>query len=389
MATTALMNTYGERQLTLVKGEGVYLWDEQGRRYLDALSGIAVCGLGHSPAKLTAAITEQAGTLLHISNLYNTLPSQRLADLLCAQTGMENVFFSNSGAEANEAAIKIARKYGNDQGIACPTVITMNNSFHGRTLATLTATGNPKVKTGFAPLVEGFIHVDYDDVDAIKAVDNPNVVAILVEPVQGEGGVRVPADDYLAQLRQLCDERGWLLMLDEIQTGNGRTGKLYAFQHTGILPDVFTTAKGLGNGLPIGACLARGKAAQVFQPGNHGSTYGGNPLVCHGAYTVIRTLIDDQLIENAARIGSYLLNALKTGLAEHSKVSNIRGKGLMIGIELTQACGELVGAAADAGLLLNVTAGNTIRLLPPLVTTEAEADQIVAIISQLIGNLAD
>lgn len=389
MATTALMNTYGERQLTLVKGEGVYLWDDQGRRYLDALSGIAVCGLGHSPAKLTAAITEQASTLLHISNLYNTLPSQRLAELLCAQTGMENVFFSNSGAEANEAAIKIARKYGNDQGITCPTIITMHNSFHGRTLATLTATGNQKVKVGFAPLVEGFIHVDYDSIDAIKAVDNPDVVAILVEPVQGEGGVRAPADDYLVQLRQLCDERGWLLMLDEIQTGNGRTGKLYAFQHSGILPDVFTTAKGLGNGLPIGACLARGKAAQVFQPGNHGSTYGGNPLVCHGAYTVIRTLIDDQLIENAGKVGSYMLNAFKARLAGNSKVADVRGKGLMIGIELTQPCGELVGAAASAGLLINVTAGNTIRLLPPLVITEAEADQIVAIVSQLIGSLAD
>lgn len=389
MATTALMNTYGERQLTLVKGEGVYLWDDQGRRYLDALSGIAVCGLGHSPAKLTAAITEQASTLLHISNLYNTLPSQRLAELLCAQTGMENVFFSNSGAEANEAAIKIARKYGNDQGITCPTIITMHNSFHGRTLATLTATGNQKVKVGFAPLVEGFIHVDYDSIDAIKAVDNPDVVAILVEPVQGEGGVRAPADDYLVQLRQLCDERGWLLMLDEIQTGNGRTGKLYAFQHSGILPDVFTTAKGLGNGLPIGACLARGKAAQVFQPGNHGSTYGGNPLVCHGAYTVIRTLIDDQLIENAGKVGSYMLNAFKARLAGNSKVADVRGKGLMIGIELTQPCGELVGAAAAAGLLINVTAGNTIRLLPPLVITEAEADQIVAIVSQLIGSLAD
>lgn len=389
MATTALMNTYGERQLTLVKGEGVYVWDDQGRRYLDALSGIAVCGLGHSPAKLTAAITEQASTLLHISNLYNTLPSQRLAELLCAQTGMENVFFSNSGAEANEAAIKIARKYGNDQGIACPTIITMNSSFHGRTLATLTATGNQKVKAGFAPLVEGFIHVDYDNLEAIKAVDNPNVVAILVEPVQGEGGVRVPAEDYLVQLRQLCDERGWLLMLDEIQTGNGRTGKLYAFQHSGILPDVFTTAKGLGNGLPIGACLARGKAAQVFEPGNHGSTYGGNPLVCHGAYTVIRTLIDDHLIENAGKVGAYLLEAFKTRLADNRKVADIRGKGLMIGIELTHPCGELVGAAAAAGLLINVTAGNTIRLLPPLVITEAEADQIVAIVSQLIGNLAD
>ncbi|MBU3069787.1 aspartate aminotransferase family protein [Aestuariicella sp. G3-2] len=387
MATTALMNTYGERKLTLVKGEGVYLWDDQGRRYLDALSGIAVCGLGHSHPGLTAAISEQAGTLLHVSNLYNTEPSQQLADLLRAETGMENMFFSNSGAEANEAAIKIARKFGNDQGIQNPTIITMNGSFHGRTMATLTATGNPKVKEGFTPLLEGFIHVDYNDIDALKAIDNSDVVAILVEPVQGEGGVKVPADDYLVQLRELCDQRGWLLMLDEIQTGNGRTGELYAFQHTGIMPDVLTTAKGLGNGLPIGACMAYGKAAQVLQPGNHGSTYGGNPLVCQGAYTVIRTLLDDGLIANAKTIGSYLLDGFNRELEGEAKVQNIRGKGLMIGIELTQPCAELVGAAAEAGLLINVTAGNTVRLLPPLITTEADADQIIAIVSQLIRNL--
>ena len=387
MATTALMNTYGERKLTLVKGEAMHLWDDQGRRYLDALSGIAVCGLGHSHPKLAAAVAEQASTLMHISNLYNTQPGEKLADLLCELTGMENLFFSNSGAEANEAALKIARKYGNDRGIKTPTVITMNGSFHGRTMATLTATGNPKVKEGFAPLLEGFIHVDYNDVDAVKAIDNDQVVAILVEPVQGEGGVNVPADDYLQQLRAICDERNWLLMLDEIQTGNGRTGELFAFQHTDIQPDVLTTAKGLGNGLPIGACMARGKAAEVLQPGNHGSTYGGNPLVCHGAYTVINTLRDENLIENAKTIGAYLVNGFKAKLAGNAKIKDIRGKGMMIGVELTQDCPELVGKATEKGLLLNVTAGSTIRLLPPLITSEADADQMIDIVCQLINEL--
>lgn len=387
MATTALMNTYGERKLTLVKGDGIYLWDDQGRRYLDALSGIAVCGLGHAHKGLADAISHQANTLMHISNLYNAEPQERLAQLLCSLTGMTNVFFSNSGAEANEAAIKIARKYGNEQGISTPTIITMNGSFHGRTMATLTATGNPKVKEGFAPLLEGFIHVDYNNIDAIKAIDNPNVVAVLVEPIQGEGGVQVPHDEYLTELRALCDQRGWLLMLDEIQTGNGRTGELYAFQHTNISPDVLTTAKGLGNGLPIGACMAKGKAANVLQPGNHGSTYGGNPLVCHGAYTVINTLIEEKLIENAKHIGAYLLAGFSEALAGNPRVRDIRGKGLMIGIELTEPCAQLVAAAADAGLLLNVTAGNTIRLLPPLITTEADANQIIEIVSQLIHDL--
>lgn len=387
VTTTALMNTYGERKLTLVKGEAMYLWDDQGRRYLDALSGIAVCGLGHSHPKLVAAISEQAGQLMHISNLYNTEPGARLADLLCSLSGMENVFFSNSGAEANEAALKIARKYGNDQGIKTPTVITMNGSFHGRTMATLTATGNPKVKEGFAPLLEGFIHVDYNDIDTVKAIDNDQVVAILVEPVQGEGGVNIPADDYLTELRAICDQRNWLLMLDEIQTGNGRTGELFAFQHTDIVPDVVTTAKGLGNGLPIGACMARGKAAEVLQPGNHGSTYGGNPLVCHGAYTVLTTLQEEQLIQNAKQIGDYLVQGFQQQLEGHAKVKNIRGKGMMIGIELTQACAELVAAAADKGLLLNVTAGSTIRLLPPLITSAADADQMIDIVCQLINEL--
>ncbi len=387
MASTALMNTYGERKLTLAKGEGIHVWDDQGRRYLDALAGIAVCGLGHSHPVLADAIAEQARTLMHVSNLYNTEPQQRLATLLCEQTAMENVFFSNSGAEANEAALKIARKFGNDKGIATPTVITMNGSFHGRTMATLTATGNPKVKAGFSPLLEGFIHVDYNNIDAVRAVDDASVVAVLVEPVQGEGGVNVPADNYLLQLRQLCDERGWLLMLDEIQTGNGRTGQLFAFQHSDILPDVLTTAKGLGNGLPIGACLARGAAAGVLQPGNHGSTYGGNPLVCQGAYTVIRTLLDDGLIDNARQLGRYFLDNFKARLEGHTKVANIRGLGLMIGIELTEDCPDLVAAAADAGLLLNVTAGKTIRLLPPLIMNEADADQVIEIVCQLINDV--
>ncbi|GAB3093905.1 aspartate aminotransferase family protein [Aestuariicella hydrocarbonica] len=392
MTTTALMNTYGERKLTLVKGEGIYLWDDQGRRYLDALSGIAVCGLGHSHAGLAQAISEQANTLMHVSNLFNTEPSEKLAELLCSQTGMENVFFSNSGAEANEAAIKIARKYGNDKGVKTPTIITMNGSFHGRTMATLSATGNPKVKQGFAPLLEGFVHVDYNNVEAVKALANDpamaeNIVAILVEPVQGEGGVIVPDEDYLAQLREVCNQSDWLLMLDEIQTGNGRTGELFAFQHTDLMPDVLTTAKGLGNGLPIGACMARGKAATVLQPGNHGSTYGGNPLVCQGALTVIRTLIDEQLIANAKHIGAYLLSGFNETLKDDAKVKNIRGKGLMVGIELTQDCPELVALAAQAGLILNVTAGSTIRLLPPLITQEADADQIINIVSQLIREL--
>ncbi|MYM63251.1 acetylornithine transaminase [Pseudomaricurvus sp. HS19] len=389
MATTALMNTYGERKLTLVKGEGVYVWDDQGRRYLDALSGIAVCGLGHAHPAVTKAVSEQAATLVHCSNLYNTLPQQQLAQQLCELSGMDNVFFSNSGAEANEAAIKIARKYGNDKGVSCPTIVTMAGSFHGRTMATLTATGNAKVKTGFAPLLEGFVQVPFDDVAAVAALVNDNIVAVLVEPVQGEGGIRVPADDYLAQLRSLCDERGWLLMLDEIQTGNGRSGELFAFQHTNIKPDVVTTAKGLGNGLPIGACLARGKAGDILQPGNHGSTYGGNPLVCHVAAAVLETLQQEQLISNAREQGNYLLQGFREALQGNAGVTSIRGMGLLLGIELNRDCGELVGAAADAGLLINVTAGNTIRLLPPLTITREHADEILRIVCQLIENFQE
>ncbi len=389
MSTQALMNTYGERAITLVKGEGMHLWDDQGRRYLDALSGIAVCALGHCHPAFTKAITEQAQTLVHVSNLYNIQPQQKLAEQLCQASGMEKVFFSNSGAEANEAAIKIARKYGNDKGIDNPTIITMGGSFHGRTMATLSATGNPKVHQGFQPLVSGFVQAPYDDVDAIKqlAEQHNNIVAILVEPVQGEGGVHVPSSDYLNQLRDFCDQYDWLLMLDEIQTGNGRTGKYFAFQHNGIKPDVVTTAKGLGNGLPIGACLAQGKAADVLQPGNHGSTFGGNPLACHGASAVVETLLNDKLIDNAAIQGQYLQDQFAKTLAGNDKVADIRGLGLMTGIELTQDCPELVAKAFEDGLLINVTAGNTIRLLPPLILSQSDADIIVEKVSALINAL--
>src|SRR5690606_32073721 len=314
---TTLMSTYGTRTLTLTKGAGSRVWDNQGKSYLDAISGIAVCGLGYSHPAVTAAISEQAAQLLHVSNLYNIPQQQRLADLLIEQSGMDKAFFSNSGAEANEAAIKIARKYGNDKGVKNPTVIVMSNSFHGRTLATLSATGNTKVQIGFEPLVEGFVRVPYNDVAAVEAAlaKHNNIVAILVEPVQGEGGVQVPAADYLNKLRAIADQHELLLMLDEIQTGNGRTGTYFAYQHNNLLPDVVTTAKGLGNGMPIGACLARGKAAEVLQPGNHGTTFGGNPLACAAGVAVVETLQSTNQIARVKELGDKLLGAFKTALA--------------------------------------------------------------------------
>ena len=384
---SSLMNTFGTRTLTLVKGEGSRVWDDQGKSYLDAISGIAVCGLGYSHPAITKAIAEQAATLIHVSNLYNIPQQQRLGDLLVQVSGMDKVFFSNSGAEANEAAIKLARKYGNDKGIKNPTVIVMANSFHGRTMATLSATGNTKVQIGFEPLVEGFVRVPYNDVPAVKAAiaAHSNIVAILVEPVQGEGGVHVPAADYLNQLRAIADAHGLLLMLDEIQTGNGRTGTYFAYQHNGILPDVVTTAKGLGNGMPIGACLARGKAAEVFQPGNHGTTFGGNPLACSAGIAVIETLQNSGLIERAHVLGDKLLNNFKAALANNPKVVDIRGKGLMIGIELNAPCGDLVAKGRELGILINVTAMNTIRLLPTFILSDAEADELVAKVVQLVN----
>lgn len=378
------MNTYGTRTTTLVKGEGAYVWDNQGKRYLDALSGIAVTGLGHNHPAVTKAIIDQAQKLLHVSNLYQIEPQEALAKIIVEAAGMDRVFFSNSGAEANEAALKIARKYGQDRGIAQPQVITTENSFHGRTMATLSATGNAKVKTGFAPLLEGFTHAPYDDIEAIKAVATSNTVAILVEPVQGEGGVRVPAADYLPKLRQLCDQNGWLLMLDEIQTGNGRTGSFFAYQQSGITPDVVTTAKGLANGVPMGACLAHGAAAEILQPGNHGSTFGGNPLACSAALAVIDALYKDGLMERAKKLGARLLEQFQERLKDNPRVVDIRGMGLLLGIELDEPCETFVEQAKAQGLLLNMTAGKTIRLLPPLILTDEQADEIVNLVVDLI-----
>lgn len=391
MASPALMQNYGNRTLTLVRGEGNYLWDDSDRRYLDALSGIAVCGLGHCHPAVTLAIQEQANTLLHVSNLYNIPPQEQLAEKLVSLSGMDNVFFSNSGAEANEAAIKLARKLGNERGLACPKIIVTEGAFHGRTLATLTATGNPKVQQGFAPLPEGFLRVPYNDVAAIEQlIDTHNdIVAILVEPVQGEGGIRIPDADYLPRLRNLCDQQDWLLMLDEIQTANGRSGKLFAYQHCdGLLPDVVTTAKGLGNGVPIGACLARGKAAELFSAGSHGSTFGGNPLACRAALAVLDTLESEWLIERAQQLGTQLLDQLGSELAGCAHVKEIRGLGLLIGIELDRPCGELVDLARAQGLLINVTAGNVVRLLPPLTLTDAECSQISTTVAALVRDFA-
>lgn len=381
-----LMNTYGTRTLTLVRGEGSRVWDDQGNSYIDAISGIAVCGLGHSHPAVTRALCDQAGTLLHVSNLYNIPPQGELADRLCEQSGMDKVFFSNSGAEANEAAIKLARKYGHAQGVEHPVILVMENSFHGRTLATLSATGNRKAQEGFAPLVEGFVRLPYNDPEAVRAAaaEHRNIVAVLVEPVQGEGGVRVPTASYLNQLREICDQNDWLLMLDEIQTGNGRTGRYFAYQHNGIQPDVVTTAKGLGNGVPIGACLARGRAAEIFQPGSHGSTFGGNPLACRAGLAVMETLFNEGLIERAARLGDWLLQRFAETLKGDAKVVDIRGKGLMLGIELDRPCADLVAQARARELLINVTAGNTVRLLPPFILTDAEAEQLVTGVTELI-----
>jgi len=380
------MPTYARLPVTFTKGEDALLWDTTGKQYLDALSGISVCNVGHARREVADAICAQAHELLHTSNLYQIAHQEALAEKLCALSGLDKVFFSNSGAEANEAALKIARLYGHNKGIAVPTVVVMTNSFHGRTMATLTATGNTKVQTGFAPLVEGFVRVEYGDAAAVEALaaTNPNIVAVLVEPVQGEGGIRIPADDYLPRLRAICDQHDWLLMLDEIQSGMCRTGKWFAFQHTAIQPDVMTLAKALGNGVPIGACLAGGKAASVFGPGNHGSTFGGNPLACRAALAVIEVMEQANLAARAAELGDYFLSQFRTKLAGVAGVREIRVKGLMLGIELERDCGELVKQALEKGILINVTAGNVIRLLPPLVISYEQAEQIITMVTELV-----
>jgi acetylornithine aminotransferase len=384
------MNTYGRQPVSFTHGKGAYLYDSDGNEYLDAISGIGVNALGHTHPAVSEAIKQQADLLIHTSNLYGVDRQQQLAEALCKVSGMESVFFGNSGAEANEAAIKIARLYGHNKGIDQPHIIVMEQAFHGRTMATLTASGNRKIQAGFEPLLSGFVRAPYGDIDAIKniAQNNSNVVALLLEPIQGEGGVNVLPENFLTEARKICDEQQWLMMLDEVQSGNGRTGKYFAYQHDDLLPDVITTAKGLGNGLPIGACLARGKAAQTLGPGNHGSTYGGNPLVCAAALAVVNTIAQQQLCDNAKQQGDRLLGEFINQLSGLSIVKEIRGRGLMIGIELTQPCGELVDQARDQGLLINVAAGNVIRLLPPLIIDKAQAERIILVVTNLIRGIA-
>jgi acetylornithine/N-succinyldiaminopimelate aminotransferase len=381
-----LMNTYSRLPVTFVKGEGVWLWDDQGRKYLDALAGIAVCSIGHCHPKLVKAISEQAGTLIHTSNLYHIDKQEKLAEKLAKLSGLNKSFFCNSGAEANETAIKLARLYGHNKGIDLPTVIVMEHSFHGRTMATLTASGNRKVQAGFEPLLTGFARVPFNDLEAITqvSVHNKNVVAILVEPYQGEGGINIPQADYLEGLRRICDKNGWLLILDEVQCGVGRSGKWFAFQNSGIVPDVITLAKGLGSGVPIGACIAGNIAGEVFKPGNHASTFGGNPLACTAAITTLDIIEEEGLMCNALEQGDFMRKNFQEQLGNLDNVTQIRGQGLMIGIELTKPCGELVNNALKQRLLLNVTSDNVVRLLPSLVIKQNETEQIVNMVSALI-----
>ncbi len=383
-----LMSTYNRLPVRFDHGEGIWLRDTENRQYLDALSGIAVCGLGHAHPAVTQAICDQAGKLVHTSNLYGIELQAQLADRLCAVAEMDRVFFANSGAEANEAAIKIARLHGHSKGITSPAIIVMEHSFHGRTLATLTATGNRRIQAGFEPLVRGFLRVPYDDIEAIRNIgrNKSDAVAILVEPIQGEGGINIPGENYLSEIRSICDEQGWLMMLDEIQTGMGRTGQWFAWQHGGAKPDVMTVAKALGNGVPIGACLARGVAGELMQPGSHGTTFGGNPLACRAGLAVVETLEKDKLVDNARETGLFLLEGLGKELGKTPGVRDIRGLGLMLGIELDRPCGELVGLALDQGLLINVTAERVIRLLPPLIITKKQAAMIIDQLGELVQN---
>ncbi|MGH8503280.1 MAG: acetylornithine transaminase [Gammaproteobacteria bacterium] len=387
----SLMTTYARQPVCFARGEGVWLWDTEGRRYLDALAGIAVCGLGHSHPAVTKAICEQAGTLVHTSNLFTIDVQAQLARRLCAIAGMDTAFFCNSGAEANEAAIKLARLHGHNRGIERPAIIVTDGSFHGRTLATLTATGNPDLQQGFEPLVPGFIRAPYNDIAALEAIarDQGDVVAVLLEPVQGEGGVRVPDAGYLSAVRRMCDARGWLLILDEIQTGMGRTGRWFCHEHEQAHPDILTVAKALGNGFPVGACLARGAAANTFAPGTHGTTFGGNPLACRAALAVIETIERERLYEQAAAMGEYLISSLRERLLGLERVTGLRGKGLMVGIELNRPCRELVAQALAQGLVINVTAGNVIRLLPPLIIERGEIDIIVDTLARLVRDWPD
>ncbi len=386
MSDDALMETYKRLPATMVRGDGARVWDDQGREYLDALGGIAVCALGHAHPAVAAAVSRQAGELVHISNNYHIPAQEALGARLAKIAGGERVFFCNSGAEANETALKIARRIGHERGIDNPGILVCDGAFHGRTLATLSASGSRKVQAGFEPLVQGFVRVPFDDPEAVEraAVNRPGIVAMLVEPIQGEGGIRVPKPGYLKRLRELCDQHGWLLMCDEIQTGIGRTGQWFAQQHEGVTADVTTVAKALANGVPIGACIARGDAARVLVPGSHGTTFGGNPLATAAGMAVLDTIEDEQLVARAGELGERMLAGFCGQIGTTAGVRDIRGRGLMIGIELTHDCGELVQRALDAGVLINVTAGRTIRLLPPFVLTDEQADRIVDTISGLV-----
>ena len=385
---TNLMNTYARLPVAFVKGEGAYLKDTGGKQYLDALTGLAVCGLGHAHPAVAKALAEQAGNLLHTSNLYEIPRQTELAKRLTAHSGMDKVFFANSGAEANEAAIKLARLHGHKRGVQRPALLVTEASFHGRTMATLTATGQRKVHAGFEPLLTGFVRAPYNDIPAIEQVasNNPDVVGVFVEPIQGEAGVRIPDAGYLEALRRICDAREWLLMLDEVQTGNGRTGAFFAYQHTACLPDVVTTAKGLGNGVPIGACLARGTAAELFQPGHHGSTFGGNLLACAAAHAVLDTLEQDNLIPRAAVLGKRIVAGLEAALKGNNNIKEVRGKGLMIAVELNEPRTGLVQAGLAAGVLINAIGDSIVRLLPPLIFSDAQADDLVALVAALLND---
>jgi acetylornithine aminotransferase len=378
--TDHIVKAYQPLPVNFTHGEGCYLWDSAGKRYLDALCGISVTSLGHNYPALTAALQEQVAKLLHSSNLYAIEWQEKLADLLCESAAMDRVFFANSGAEANEAAIKLARLYGHQRGIRNPQIVVMQNAFHGRTMATLSATGNRKVQAGFEPLVSGFVRAPYNDVASIEAIaeNNRSVVAVLVEPVQGEAGIVIPDPGYLAALRRICDQQGWLLMLDEIQTGMARSGRLFACEHESVAADVMTLAKALGNGVPIGACLTRGAAAEVFKPGSHGSTFGGNPLACRAGYTVLQSMLDANIADNAARRGEQLAAALREGLADNTGVAGVRHLGLLLAVQMRVPCRDLVSIALRHGLLINVTADTVVRLLPPLILDESETDAIAS-----------
>lgn len=381
-----LMNTYARLPIAFSHGNGCRITDTDGKSYLDALAGIAVSTLGHNHPTLVAAISAQAARVLHTSNLYRIPQQEELSDKLAGLAGMEEVFFCNSGCEANEAAIKLARFYGHQKGIDSPAIIVMEKAFHGRTMATLSATGNRKAQAGFEPLVSGFVRVPYNDLNAIRAVaeNNKNVVAVMLEIVQGEGGIHIADPEFQRGVRQLCDDKGWLMICDEVQCGMGRTGTWFGFQHANILPDVATLAKGLGGGVPIGACLTAGKAAGLFKPGNHGSTFGGNPLATVAALTTINVIEKDGLIANAVSVGQLIRDGMAQALAGVSGIVEIRGQGLMIGIELDRPCGQLVTLGLDAGMLINVTADTVVRLLPPLILTAEEAGELVSRLSQLI-----